>query len=324
MSQNRHWTPRSGFFPCNAKQGNCPKQDQHYSQGTTPSELKSTLRTAEREARTSMLNGDITSAQYNKVVGQVRNETTSALKSLRVAEKQAKADEKPKKKFVSTSLTRGVSAFVGGAILIGSLTGCGATVTSLPDATSNKTDSTSVVQTLNEAEDINVHKSVFSWGGQHWDVSADEEKIADIKGQAVPVLGDTYNMYSGKENLVATQAEQVLQVGKGATTYDYDNVERGTIDQNFSPILNTYTIKDADGNKVGTAEQNLSLTKNFDIKNADGEVEYTVKKAAISWGSNFDIERQVENPEVDAQDAIWISIMVNEGNGSSSSSSSRK
>jgi uncharacterized protein YxjI len=322
MSTNRHWTPRSGFFPCAAK-GNCPKQDQHYAPGNTASELKSTLRTAEREARTSMLNGDINAAQYHKVVNQVRNETTSSLKALRVAEKTAKDDEKPKKKFISTSLRRSVATFTGAAILVGSLSACGATVAQLPDNTSSEKDSNSVIQTLNEAESINLNKSVISWG-DHWDVTADQEQAAELKGQAVAVLGDTYSMYSNDGNLVASEAEKVVTLLPSATTYDYNNAERGSIEQNFSPILNTYKIKDVKGNTIGTAEQNLSLTLNFDIKNADGEVEYTVKKAMVSWGSSLDIERQVENPEVDAQDAIWISVIANELASSSSSKSSSK
>lgn len=310
MSKNRHWTPRSGFFPCAAKE-NCPKSSQHNNAGKTVPEIKSNFRSAENQARTAMLNGEIDSAQYNKVVGALRNDTAASLKEVRAANKANELEEKPKKKFISTSLTRGISAFVGGAILVGSLTGCGVTVAELPDPSADQGDSKSVVQTLDDAEKINVHKSVFTLG-DHWNVSADGQGVGELKGQTIPVLGDTYSMYSKDGNVVGSEAEQTLQALHGATTYDQNNKERGVIDQNLSLIISNYTIRDAKGNIVGTAQQNLNMTLNFDIKNADGKVEYKVSKAMFSWGASLDIERQVSNPDVSAQDAVWISVIANE------------
>lgn len=307
MTKSRHWTPKSGFFPCAAQEGNCPKQDQHHTVGTTKNELKSNFRSAENEARTAMLNGDIDAEQYKKAVRVLRADTKESLRDLR------EADEKSKKTFFSTSLMRRTAVFAGGAVLVSSLSGCGVTVAELPDSTGNSADSKAVIQTLNEAEMITLDKKVISWG-DNWNVSADGTDTAELKGQAIPVLGDTYSMYSTNGNLVASEAEQVIRTLHGATTYDYENEERGSIDQNLSLILQSYTIKDVDGNVVGTADQKMGMSLNFEIKNADGEVEYKVKKAMVSWGASLDVERQVENPSVDAQDAVWLSVIVSEVN----------
>jgi uncharacterized protein YxjI len=314
MTQSRHWTPKSGFFPCAAKEGNCPKQDQHHTVGTTKNELKSNFRSAENEARTAMLNGEIDADQYNKAVRILRADTKESLRDLRETEEQTK------KTFFSTSLKRGTAVFAGGAILVGSLTGCGVTVAELPSSSANVSDSKSVIQTLNEAEKISLDKKVISLGDS-WNVSADGKDMAELKGQAIPVLGDTYSMYSTNNNLVASEAEQVVRTLHGATTYDYENKERGTIDQNLSLILQSYTIKDTKGNVIGTADQNMGMTLDFDIKNADGRVEYKVKKAMVSWGASLEVERQVSNPEVDAQDAVWLSVIVNEVNEAKASKS---
>jgi uncharacterized protein YxjI len=309
MSENRHWTPKSGFFPCVAREGNCPKPNQHYATGSTAVEVKNNYRVAEQEAGDALIQGNISPQQFNKVVGQLRKETTTQLKTLKRAEKLA---AKPQSRTrISTKLTQGASAFVGGAVLVGTLTGCGATVAELPDATNNVKDSESIIQTLDEAEEINLKKAAISMGDS-WDVKVNDENIANMKGQVIPVLGDTYTMYSTDGNVVGSEAQQVAQIMRGATLYDYNNVERGEIEQNLNLLFSKYTITDNQGNTVGTAEQKLSITLNFDIKNAEGEVEYTVSKAAFSWGASLDIERQVDNPDVSAQDAVWLTVIANE------------
>lgn len=309
MSQNRHWTPKSGFFPCVAQEGNCPKPNQHYATGSSVSDVKNNYRMAEQEAGAALMNGDINSKQINKVVGQLRNETSVKIKNLK---KEAKITSRPKPRTrISTKLTKGASAFMGGAVLVGTLTGCGATVAELPDSTSNVKDSQSVIQTLDEAKEINLKKEVFSIGDS-WDVQADGEDIAEMKGQAIPVLGDTYTMYSTDGNVVGSEAQKIAQVMRGATLYDYNNEERGEIEQNLSLMLSKYTITDSTGKTIGTAEQKLSMTLNFDIKNSDGDVEYKVSKAAFSWGASLDVERQVDSPEVSAQDAVWLTVIANE------------
>jgi len=217
----------------------------------------------------------------------------------------------PRKSFTA-KFTKGISALAGAVVLTGILAGCGGvTATELPPVTKDESDSNAVLQALNTAEIISLKKAAISLGDD-WTVSADGEKLAELKGQFIPVLGDTYNMFSNNGNLVATEAEQTFKVMRAATLYDAQNEIRGEIQQKFDPFLSNYTIKDVDGNILGTAEQKFSLTLNFEIKNADGTVEYKVKKAALSLGASLEIERMVEVPAVDAQDAVWMAAIANE------------
>jgi uncharacterized protein YxjI len=300
----RHWTPKSGFFPCKAEV-HCPKSSEHFSMANkTSQELKSSYVNMESIARSSMLNGEITPREYGKAVNQARKETNNALKKLKRV---------PKKKAYTTAIGRGTAVLAGGAILAGSLTGCGVTVAELPDKTADKANSQSVLDTLDSSDSIELKKSAISIG-DNWTVKAGGSEISSVKGQAIAVLGDTYSMFTPEGNLVGSEAEKTATVMQAATMYDYDNNERGSIDRNITPILQKYTIKDGKGNVVGTAEQKFSIGMKFDVKDANGEVEYTVSKALVSIGDSVSIEKKVEKADVQAQDAIWVSLMANEIN----------
>lgn len=310
--QAKHWTPKSGFFPCTAKNG-CPKQSEHFSTVNKSSEeLTSVYVEREKTALNSLMAGEITQNQYKKAVSQVRKETVQASKNLQ---------KKPSTAPFSVA-RRGMVAAAGAAVLVGSLTACGTTVAELPDKTSNVSDSQATVQTLNDAEKINVNKSLVSLG-DNWSVKVGDNEVATVKGQFIAVLGDTYSMYSPNENLVASEAEQVVLGLPAATMYDYNNEEQGVIKQELSPFMQKYTIKNIAGETVGTAEQQFSLGLKFDIKDASGETEYTVSKAMISWGASLDIEKKVDQADVSAEQALWVTMIANELNEEKSDSSKK-
>lgn len=307
----KHWTPKSGFFPCTAKNG-CPKQNEHFSTANkSAEELTSLYSTRETTALNSFMSGEITQNQYKKAVHQIRKETVTASKNLN--RKPAAAP--------FTVVRRGMATAAGAAVLAGSLTACGATVAELPDKTSDVADSQATIQVLNDADKINVNKSLVSLG-DNWSVKVGDNEVATVKGQFIAVLGDTYSMYSPNENLVASEAEQVVVGLPAATMYDYNNEEQGVIKQNLSPFMQKYTIQNAAGETVGTAEQQFSLGLKFDIKDASGETEYTVSKAMISWGASLDIEKKVDQADVSAEQALWITMMANELNEEKSNDSS--
>lgn len=310
--QAKHWTPKSGFFPCTAKNG-CPKRSEHFTTaGKSTDELKAVYVEREKTALNFLMAGEINSSEYRKAVNQVRKATDSASKDL----------VKRKTRPPFSVARRGLTAVTGAAVLVGSLTACGATVAELPDKTSDVSDSQATIQVLNDADKINVNKSLVSLG-DNWSVKVGDNEVATVKGQFIAVLGDTYSMYSPNENLVASEAEQVVVGLPAATMYDYNNEEQGVIKQNLSPFVQKYTIHNAAGETVGTAEQQFSLGLKFDIKDASGETEYTVSKAMISWGASLDIEKKVDQADVSAEQALWITMMANELNEEKSDSSKK-
>lgn len=205
-----------------------------------------------------------------------------------------------------------VAAAVGVA-LVTALTACGSTVPKQGEVSKDPKDSASVVSALNDAKKINVHKAVFSWGDS-WTVTADDVEVAEIHGQAVAVLGDTYNMYSKKGNLVGSEAEKVFKLLPGAVFYDDQNKPRGSMNQDLSVFLQKFTMLDVKNKTVATAEQNLNLTLNFDIKDAKGATQYKVSKAFFSWGDSLDLERVSKDAKVSGLDAVWFAVIANELN----------
>lgn len=200
-----------------------------------------------------------------------------------------------------------------GILLILALAGCGGTVVNaqLPAPTTNLTDSETTLNSLRGAEVIELHKALISLG-DHWNVKANGEDVAEVEGQFIAMFGDTYNMFSNEGNLVASEAEEIIRVLPGATLYDYNNEIRGGINQELTIFLSKYTIEDADGNTVGTAEQQLNFVLDFTIKNTADVAEYRVEKAFFSIGAQLTITRLVDAPTVDVQDVIWVAMIANE------------
>jgi len=165
---------------------------------------------------------------------------------------------------------------------------------------------------LNKAHDIRVKKEAFSIGDS-WVVYVDDEQIAEIKGEVFPVLGDTYSMYSNAGNLVGAETEDFLTLTHGSKTYDYMGEQRGYIKQKALTFGYDFDIYEKFEN-VGNVRQKFSLGLQADIKDSDGKVEYNVDKEFFSFGSDITISKVSTEKEtsVDAIDAVWATVMMNE------------
>lgn len=216
---------------------------------------------------------------------------------------------------------KSIIAVAVGVVLVGALTACGSVVPKQGAVSKDPKDSASVVNALNDAKKINVHKAVFSWGDS-WTVTADNVEVAEIHGQVVPVLGDTYNMYTKKGNLVASEAEKVFKLLPGAVFYDDQNKASGSMNQDLTLFLQKFTMLDAQNKTVATASQNLNITLNFDIKDPAGATQYNVSKAFFSWGDSLDLTRVSKNTKVSGLDAVWFAVIANELNATKSDSGS--
>lgn len=202
------------------------------------------------------------------------------------------------------------------------LTGCsvGGSVDSLPKVTTaDESDSLAVIEALENADVITVKKDMISIG-DHWTVSADGVKVADIKGQPLYMIGDTYSMFSVKGNLVGSEGEQFRLIERKAKLYDYNNEFVGQIDQEIFSLLYKFTFFDADMNKTGTMEQNFNLVLSADIKDNNGVVVWHFDKKLISLGAELTLERKGDS-DIDAMSAVWMTVLANEISEASSSTS---
>lgn len=224
------------------------------------------------------------------------------------------------KKF--SAVKKGVIIATSLALVTG-MTACGSKGEFEPSP--NFDDSASVVQTLNDADEIQLKKKMISFGDS-WQVMADGEKVAEIKGQAFPVLGDTYAMYSNSGNVVGVETETFMIGDRSAKTYGYDTEKRGHIDQNVISVGYSFDIYGDEEEKTGNLRQKIALNLQANVNDNDGNTEYEVSKSVFTFGSKIkiDVIKDGSDRDVDAMDAIWSSVMMSEiddAKGSSKSSS---
>lgn len=210
-------------------------------------------------------------------------------------------------------------------ILIAMLTACGTNADSKPVVSKDVNDVTNVMSKLNEAETITVNKKIMTYNDQ-WTVKADGSEIAHIEGKVLPVWGDTYVMYSNKDNLIASEAENKQWAGHGATIYDYNNEQTGHIKDELFSWGYKFHVIDNDGHDVAITESKpFNLTLTFDIKDNHDNIMYSVKKSMFSWGSELTITKKTSDTgNVSGLDAIWLTTIINEINENDNSKASRK
>ncbi len=204
----------------------------------------------------------------------------------------------------------GIAAVAVGATVFGIVSHV--TGSNMPAPTKDHADSSSVLQTLDNASQIDLNKDVISFG-DNWHVKVNGQEVASVKGQVITTLGDTYTMTSPSGNTVATEAENAMDWTRGATTYNDSNVKDGYIDGNFSVLLNHFTFEDANGNAIGTADQDFSLIgMQYTIKDQQGNVDYTIKKAVFSWGASLEVDKKDSDSAIPGKDAVWMALIANE------------
>lgn len=193
------------------------------------------------------------------------------------------------------------------AVSIAALTGCAnvAEMSSLSTLSSQAT-----VDQINQAETIELKKSAISIG-DNWTVTADGEKIAEIKGQAFYVAGDTYAMYSNNGDFLGAESENFKILNSTADFYNHKGEVSGKLSQQMLNMLHTFNLKDTEGETVATLKQNFGLSLKGEIKDAEGVESWEFSKSLVSIGASLKIEKLAES-DVSAMDAIWMVTAVNE------------
>lgn len=184
----------------------------------------------------------------------------------------------------------------------------------------NVDDSKSVIATLEGAKEIELHKAVLPWGDS-WTVKADGVEVANIKGQAFYLIGDTYSMYSKAGNFIGAEGEQLRLLNHKADIFDYDGKKTGSISQEIFSLLYKFKFIDANGKQVGQMDQKLSFGLAGDIKTPAGVKAWSFKKAILSWGSSVTVTRAADS-DIPSLNAVWMAVIASEISDSSSSSSS--
>jgi len=187
-------------------------------------------------------------------------------------------------------------------------------VSALPQViTQDVEDSRGVLEQLENADEIVLQKRLISWGDR-WAVRVDGDTVAEVRGQPIYLIGDTYSMFSSAGNLVGSEGEAFRLVLNEARIYDYLNEQVGTIRQNFTLLLYNFEFFDIDGNMVGSLQQNFALALNANINNPDDSCAFNIRKDLLSIGARLRVTRcsPAENTEIPAINAVWMALILNE------------
>jgi hypothetical protein len=184
--------------------------------------------------------------------------------------------------------------------------------TTEPLVTANVEDSQQVLKTLRFAERIDLKKAALSLN-DIYSVSADGVEVGEIRGQYIYLLGDTFSLFSEEGNLVASEGEDYRIITAEAKLFDYNNEPAGSIKENISWPLTNWSIYDTEENLVGNAQQNLSLSLDFTVKDFEGNPQYQINKNMFSmFGAELSIKRLSNEATVSAMDVVWLAAIANE------------
>ena len=190
--------------------------------------------------------------------------------------------------------------------------------------TSDAAASEAAIRKLDAAKTIKLDKAVFSLNDK-WSVEADGEDVATIEGKTLYMIGDVYVLRDMSGDLLGYEAEQARAFSHGADLYDSEKRSAGEIETEPLSWGYHFHVMDEHGAEIGGAKQKLpAWTLNMDLTGRDeDDVEWKMEKTAISWGGSVTLTRVGEDDaDLGAVNAIWLSVIANEIDSSSGSSSS--
>lgn len=190
------------------------------------------------------------------------------------------------------------------------LTGCDVESRMPQTITQDINDSRAVLEALDNAQTITLQKRLISWR-DHWNVSVDGTQVAEVRGLIVPVIGDTYSMFSNAGNLVGSEGEEFRLALNEARLFDYNNEYIGSINQNFTLLLYNFNLTNPHGEQIGYLQQNFGIALNATLNNTNSSCAYRIRKAVLSLGARITVERCGET-EIPAINAVWMAMILNE------------
>lgn len=178
-------------------------------------------------------------------------------------------------------------------------------------------------EALCNANEIVLQKEVVNLDGDHWEIYADGEHVADITGDMIAVW-DVYRMRSTNGDVMFSEEENLSFITADATKFDSNDTKCGKYHQNITFLFLDITFYDDSDNETGSLHQKLGFTLQLDIKDKDGNVNYHADKDFISWGSRIAIVKKTDNTQVAPEDAIFGTVIANEISQHGSGGGSKK
>lgn len=210
-------------------------------------------------------------------------------------------------KTIPVALSTIVILLMAGLITIALFAGC--TPTGSPSGEAGLS-AQEAVAALDRSDEITIKKDFYNFG-DHWSVYAETEKVADIEGELIRIW-DCYVMRSTNGEFICAEQEQFALITARSAKLDESGNEIGRYDQNISLLLLSTEYRDKDGELIATLKQNLGLTLDCSILNAEEQESWKAKKTLFQFGPEIVLTRKDAEPMVPAVDAIMMSAVANE------------
>lgn len=188
------------------------------------------------------------------------------------------------------------------------ISGSGSSATTVPEG-----DESAAVEafktTLAEAKTVELKKAPLSFGVRY-KVLADGEKVGELRGEVLPVLGDTFSLVTTDDVVVASEDEQVLRIARTAKVYDEHRNQTGVIEQKLISLLYESSYKPVEGDGELTLKTNFDLRLKGAITDAEGTDQWSYSGKYVSLGAHVTLTR--EDEDADAIAAIFLTSIANE------------
>lgn len=195
------------------------------------------------------------------------------------------------------------------AVSVVALAGCSAPTSNMSDMKTSS--SQEAIYDLNDSNTVELKKAVVSFG-DNWTVKSDGVEIAEIKGQAFYVVGDTYAMYSNDGSFMGAESENFKVLKSTADVYNFKGDSSHRISHKMlNPFLYRFSLTDSRGNTIASLEQKIGASLKGEIKDSSGTVAWKFEKKLLSMGASITLEK-VNESGVSALNAIWMVSVVNE------------
>lgn len=171
---------------------------------------------------------------------------------------------------------------------------------------------------LRNASRVTVEEDFFTWG-KTYDifVNKDKEKVGQVKGEVLPLWGDTYVLRDLAGNILAKEKEKkrVIAIDRSADFFDGEGNLIGNVSEetwedllSFKRIFHFY---DPSGVEIGQSEKSSISFGYADLNILDkkGQTDYTIEREFTLLDDEYTITVHDPNSRIPIEQAVLITCI---------------
>lgn len=167
------------------------------------------------------------------------------------------------------------------------------------------------IEQMDAANAIVIKKSLYSFG-DHWDIYADGQYVADINGEFIKLIGlDAYVMRSTNNEIIGIEEEQISFFLHNAKRFNANGENIGYYKENLDLFFFNMLYINSEDNIVCSLKQDFDIALKCNIKDNNNTVIYQSSKDLISLGDRITIKK-INDSDVSSVDAVFLTVIANE------------